>query len=97
MPSFVNKGGHVKQGGVRGGGGGGADPYEVDEGLGADDLHAVARFVDGHNLDDKGLAHALHAHDVVLGLHQAHPASHYHHLLQQRLPCNQQHSLITIY
>ena len=80
-------------GGRRGGGGGVgwgpcADPYEVDEGLGADDFHPISRVIDGHNLDDKGLAHALHAHDVVVGLHQPHPGSHHYNLLQQSLPCN---------
>lgn len=24
-----------------------ADPYEVDEGLGADDLHSISRVIDG--------------------------------------------------
>ena len=78
----------------RWGGGGGAgwgpcaDPYEVDEGLGADDFHPISRVVDRHNLDDEGLAHALNTHDVILWLHESHLGSHHYNLFQQSLPCN---------
>ena len=63
-------------------------PHEVDKGLRPDDLHAVPFIIDRHDFDDEGLAHALHAHDVVTGLHQTHICAHQHHFLQQCLSCS---------
>lgn len=45
----------------------------------------LAHLVDGHDLDAEVVVDALHAHDVVVRLHQTHAAGHRHGLLQQRV------------